>query len=121
MNQFEELKVWQLAHKFVLDVYVILNKIPNEEKRALLDQLRRSVISIPANIVEGSERKTNKEFVQFLYVSKGSLAESRYYLILARDLKYISKTEYQNLIEQAIVISKMTMSLIKYLKSTSKT
>ena len=116
-NRFEDLKVWQLAHQYVLDVYAIIKKMPSDEKYGLIDQLRRSSSSIPTNIVEGNERKTTKEFIQFLYTSKGSLSESKYQLILACDLGYISKEDCTKLSNQGSEIGKMINGLIKYLRS----
>jgi four helix bundle protein len=116
-NKFEELKVWQKSHQLVLEIYKITKKFPAEEKFSLVDQIRRSSSSIPTNIVEGNERKTKNEFIQFLYVSKGSCAETKYHLLLAKDLGYISDLEYQNLTNQAIEISKMLSSFINYLRN----
>jgi len=69
--------------------------------------------------VEGNERKSKKEYIQFLYTSKGSLAETRYHLLLAKDLEYISEEKYNSLISNAVEISKMLSALIKYLRSTN--
>ena len=116
-NRFEDLKVWQLSHQYVLDIYKILKKFPLSEKFGLTDQLKRSSSSVPTNIVEGNERKTGKEYIQFLYMSKGSLSESKYQLILARDLGYITKEECLMLLNRADEIGKMINGLIKYLRS----
>lgn len=116
-NSFEKLKVWQLAHKLVLSVYELTKSFPSDERFSLVDQLRRSVSSIPTNIVEGNERNTKKEYIQFLFISKGSLAETRYHLLLAKDLGYISEEKYNFLISTAIEISKMLSALIKYLRT----
>ena len=117
-NKFEKLKVWQLAHQLTLNVYRITKNFPRDEHYSLCDQIKRSSSSIPANIAEGNERKTTKEFTQFLYNAKGSLAETKYHLLLAKDLNYISIEEYQKLSQQTSDISKMLSSLIKYLKKT---
>jgi len=116
-NKFEELKAWQKSHQLVLDIYKIIKKFPTEEKFSLVDQIKRSSSSIPTNIVEGNERKTKNEFIQFLYVSKGSCAETKYHLLLAKDLDYISESEYQNLNQQLTEVSKMISGLINYLKN----
>lgn len=116
-NSFEKLKVWQLSHKLTLEIYRLTDSFPSSEKFSLVDQIRRSASSVPTNIVEGNERKTKKEYVQFLYTSKGSLAETRYHLLLAKDLGYISVEKYNSLISIAIEVSKMLSALIKYLRS----
>ncbi len=118
-NSFEKLKVWQASHKFVLEIYRLTKKFPSDERHSLTDQIRRSASSIPTNIAEGNERKSKKEYLQFLYISKGSLAETRYHLLLSRDLNYISNDEYLSVQSVAIEISKMLSSLINYLKKYS--
>ena len=72
---FERLDVWQQARQLVVQVYKLLEKFPKEEKYALCDQLRRSVISIPSNIAEGSGRIAKKETIHFLEIAYGSLME----------------------------------------------
>lgn len=116
LNGFEKLKVLQVAHVFVLEIYKATKQFPADERYALIDQIRRSASSIPANIVEGNERNTKKEYIQFLYIAKGSLAETRYHLLLAKDLGYITDEKYKMLILKAIEISKMLVALIGYLK-----
>lgn len=116
-NKFEKLKVWKLAHEMVLEIYKSTKNFPMEEKYSLVDQIKRSSSSIAANIVEGNERKTKKEFVQYLYQAKGSCAETKYHLLLSRDLGYINPDDYQKLANMTIEISKMLSSLINYLKT----
>lgn len=116
-NQFEKLKVWQIAHQLTLDIYKITKKFPKDEKYSLVDQIKRSTSSIPANIVEGNERKTRKEYIQFLYNTKGSCAETKYHLLLSKDLNYITEVEYNWANDKLIEISKMISSLINYLKN----
>jgi four helix bundle protein len=96
MNEigYRRLKVWSEAHNLVLMVYRLTKHFPNSELFGFTNQLRRAVISIPANIVEGYARQSKKEFRQFLFISQGSLAETEYYLQLAKDLKYISEDEF---------------------------
>lgn len=119
-NRFEKLEVWKKSHAFVLNIYRITKIFPMEEKYSLIDQLRRSASSVAANIVEGNERKSKKEYLQFLYTAKSSLAESKYQLILARDLNYLPINEYEVLSNQANEIGKMLHGLIYYLKNEPK-
>ncbi|MDO8609385.1 MAG: four helix bundle protein [bacterium] len=116
VNPFEKLDVWKLAHQFTLNIYKITSSFPKDEKFSLVDQIRRSSSSIAANIVEGNEKKSNKEFLQFLYTAKGSLAETKYFLILSRDLQYLTIQDYEKLLINADNIGKMINGLMKYLR-----
>lgn len=115
-NAFEKLIVWKKAHQFVLDIYSITENFPKEEKYSLVNQLRRSSSSISTNISEGNARKSAKEFIQFLYLSKSSLSEVKYQLILAKDLNYVNDNDFQKLNNQANEIGKLINGLINYLK-----
>ncbi|MEJ2306372.1 MAG: four helix bundle protein [candidate division WOR-3 bacterium] len=118
MKSFENLDVWEAAHKLVLEIYKITKKFPEEERFRLIDQLCRSAASVPANIAEGTGRKTLNEYIQYLYNARGSFEETRYHLILARDLNYIDKVEFSALKKQYDSIGKMLNGLIKSLKSS---
>ena len=96
-KSFEEIPVWQVAHKAALEIYSVTKKFPREELYGLIFQIRRSAASVPANIAEGFYRNTTKELIKFLYNARGSCGETIYHLILARDLKYISLEEFKNL------------------------
>ncbi len=85
---FEDLIVWQKAHQFVLTVYRFTESFPKSELYGLTSQLRRAVVSIPANIAEGFKKKGRADKARFMNIAQGSLEESRYYLILSRDLGY---------------------------------
>jgi len=119
-NRFEKLEVWKRAHQIVINIYKITRSFPKEEKYLLVDQLRRASISIAANIAEGNDRKTKKEFIQFLYNSKGSLSEVKYFCILTRDLNYIDINTYVKLISELTEVGKMINGLINYLRSKIK-
>lgn len=116
-SNFEKLEVWQKSHQFVLSVYKITKLFPKEELYALTSQLRRSASSVPANIVEGNEKKSTKEYIQFLYTAKSSLAETKYHLLLAQDLRYINKITFDELLIKINEIGKMLNGLIKYLSN----
>jgi len=115
-NSFEKLIVWQKAHNLVLDIYSITKSFPSDEKHLLLNQVRRSAASVAANIVEGNERKTKKEFIQFLYTAKASLSETKYHLLLAKDLNYLKNDIYLELFNKANEVGKLINGLINYLK-----
>ena len=118
-NIFETLKVYKEAHLFVIEIYKVTKNFPRHELFGLISQIRRASVSVVANIVEGNSRNHKKEFIQFLYLSNGSLEEVKYYLILAKDLGYISDSEYKHLQEKAENISKMINGLIRYLRGKS--
>jgi len=87
-KNFQDLIVWQKAHQLVLSIYLFSNNFPKHEIYGLTSQIRRAVISIPANIAEGFKKKTKPDKVKFMNISQGSLEECRYYLIVAKDLGY---------------------------------
>jgi four helix bundle protein len=92
---FRNLLVWQKAHNLVLSVYKMTEEFPKSEIFALTSQIRRAVVSIPANIAEGQGAGTKPQFVRYLDIAKGSLSEVEYYLVLAKDLQYISHDKYK--------------------------
>jgi len=116
-DRFENLEVWKKAHQYTLIVYKLTKKFPLEEKFSLADQLKRSASSVPTNIVEGNERNSQKEYIQFLYTSKASLAESKYQLLLAKDLGYLSDADHTLALQLSNEIGKMLNGIISYLKS----
>jgi four helix bundle protein len=87
-QRFEDLQVWQKAHCLALDVYKLTSDFPKIETYGLSSQARRAAVSVPANIAEGFRKYSRKDKARFLNIAQGSLEESRYYLILARDLGY---------------------------------
>ncbi len=107
---FEDLIVWQKAHEFVLTVYRFTGSFPKEETYGLVSQLRRAAVSIPANIAEGFKRRQKPDKARFMNMAQGSLEECRYYLILARDLKYGHQA---GLDEQLQVVSKLLYAYSK--------
>ena len=94
---FRKLLVWQRAHEMVLSVYKMTEKFPKSEMFALTSQLRRAVVSIPANIAEGQGAGTKAQFARYLDIAKGSLSEVEYYLVLSKDLGYINSEAYNTL------------------------
>jgi four helix bundle protein len=101
---FEDVELWQLAHKWVLDIYKFSDLFPKQEMFGLTSQLRRAAVSVPANFAEGFKKTGLSDKLRFYNIAQGSLEECRYYLILARDLKYGDVTNLKTQIEQ---ISKM--------------
>jgi len=116
MKSWRDLEVWRKAHTLVLEIYKFAARFPSEERFRLADQVCRSAISVPANIVEGHARRTTKEYLQFLYNARGSVEETRYHLLLARDLGYLDPGQYAELEAQYEQVSKMLNALIQSLK-----
>lgn len=87
-KDFQDLIVWQKSHQFVLSIYRFSKNFPKNEIYGLISQIRRAVISVPANIAEGFKKKTRPDKVRYMNIAQGSLEECRYYLIVAKDLGY---------------------------------
>lgn len=110
-ERFEDLEVWKKAHRLVLEIYSITRDFPGEERFGLVSQMRRSAVSIPANIVEGFKKRSIRDKSNFYNIAQGSLEELRYYLMLSKDLKYLQDNQkLNNHIEE---IGKMLNGLIK--------
>jgi len=116
MRTHYDLNVWNDAIKLVKDIYNITAKFPKEELYGLTSQIKRAVISIPSNIAEGASRQTEKEFIQFLYISLGSASEVETQLIVAKELNFINENDLNYLLEKLKKIKKMINGLIKHLK-----
>jgi len=87
-QSFCDLLVWQEAHQFALDLYAFTAQFPKQETYALTSQMRRAAVSIPANIAEGFAKRGRPDKARFMNIAEGSVEETRYYLILSRDLHY---------------------------------
>lgn len=109
---FEKLVVWQKSVDLAEEVYKAVKGFPRKESHILVPQLLRCANSIPANIAEGSYRRSKKEFVQFLYIAKGSLAETATYLELAFRQRYFSKLVYERLIAKCKEVLTLLVALI---------
>lgn len=103
-KSFQDIVVWQKAHKWVLNIYTLTKTFPKEELFGLTSQLRRAAVSIPANIAEGFKRRGVTEKARFYNIAQASLEECRYYLILTKDLKFNYCEELERDLEE---ISKM--------------
>lgn len=98
-------------------IYTLTNSFPKEERYGLTSQMRRSVVSIPANIAEGAARKSNKEFIQFLYISLGSLSELETQLLLSKEFNYFNDSL---IFEELDFIKKPLIGLIKHLQAKNE-
>lgn len=115
MHQFEKLKIWQKAMDLVVDVYRATDEYPTEEKYGLTSQMRRSAVSIPSNIAEGSGRNSNQQFNYFLGVASGSTSELITQTFLSERLELIDTTIMRKVVDQCIEVSKMNLALQKTL------
>lgn len=116
MEGFRRLKVWEKSHSLVTEIYKITKDFPPEEKFGLVSQMRRSAISAPANIAEGSKRLSLKDRRYFYIIAESSLEELKYYLILSFSLKYISAEKGRSIMKLAQETGRMLNGLIKSLR-----
>ena len=110
---FENLNAWQESRKYVVEVYRLLEQFPQSERFALIDQIRRAVISVPSNIAEGSGRMSYKEKIHFLEIAYGSLMEVYCQLQIAVDLGYITQEQFEGLHRLSFNVSKLLSGLRK--------
>jgi four helix bundle protein len=114
-KRFQDLIVWQKAHKFVLSVYKFTKKFPQNELYGLTSQFRRAAFSIPANIAEGFRKAGRADKHRFMNIAQGSLEECRYYLILSKDLGYMDSDEPMMQLEE---VSKLLNAYAKSIRSS---
>ena len=109
----KDLEVWKKAMDMVENIYSITTKFPKEEQYGLVSQIRRAAVSVPSNIAEGAARNSDKEFIQYLYISMGSLSEIETQLLIAGRIGILNK---KNILDEIGSIRKMTAGLIRHLK-----
>jgi four helix bundle protein len=117
IRNFTDLHSWQEGHKLVLMTYKCLKNFPKEENYALSDQMRRSSISVTSCIAEGFSRKSAKDKIHYCHMALGSLTELQNQFIVSRDLGYISQTEKEVALTQAIMVQKLLFGMIKHQKT----
>lgn len=114
-NDTEKLILWQKSHQLTLTIYRLTKSFPKEELYALTTQIRRAAVSICSNIVEGKARGSKKDYIRFLMISRGSLEEVKYQVLLAKDLEYIDEKTYKATYKQMDEIGRLLGGLIKSL------
>ena len=114
MQIYNNLEVWKLGISLVKEVYKATQNFPREELYGLASQIRRVAVSIPSNIAEGAGRNSRKEFLQFLYIAFGSIAELETQLIIAKELNYLSEDQIFESLEK---LRRKLINLIKYVRS----
>ena len=114
ISTFEDLEIWKEGMRISIKFYELLK---NCKDYGLKDQIQRAAVSVPSNIAEGFERQTNKEFIQFLYIAKGSCGELRTQLYLAKELNYIDKENFTNLLSD---IKRLSSMLYKFIETRKR-
>ena len=115
IERFEDIQAWQRARELAKQIYKISNDGLFARDFGLRDQIRRAAVSIMSNIAEGFERGSNKEFIQFLYIAKGSAGEVRAQIYVAFDQGYIDRKNFNSLNRDSAEISRMISGFISYL------
>ena len=116
----KELDVWKKSTLLAKRIYKLTREFPKEEIYGITSQLRRASVSVSTNIAEGSARKGNKEFIQFLHISLGSLAELETLIIISRKIDYLSEKQKIETLDLITDCSKLTYGLIKYITKNKK-
>src|SRR6202163_3018413 len=116
VKTFEDLTVWQEAHKLTLEVYKLTAKFPGAEKYGMISQLRRSSSAVPANIAEGFGRATTRELLRCLQIARGELEETRYFVLLSRDLRYVTPQDYEGVAHHCNTVGRLINALGSSLK-----
>jgi four helix bundle protein len=121
VQRFEDLKVWQAARALRSELSAIMRGSQFKHEYELRSQILRAALSVMANIAEGFERSTTKEFIQFLFIAKGSNGELRSHLVALLDDHFISEQQYTDLTEKSTTISKQLAAFIQYLAQSNTT
>ena len=119
ITRFEDLKAWQRSRELFKMVHEVLSRAPFCKNLILKNQMMRASLSIMSNISEGFDRGGDKEFIQFLYISKGSCSELKSQLFAARDTGYLEQVEFQAIFDLAEEISRILQGLISAMKKNS--
>lgn len=114
----KDLEVWKSSIQLVTELYEVTKSFPKEEMYGLTSQIRRASVSIPANLAEGAARKNTKEYIQFVYISLGSISELETLLIISKNLGYLS--DEPQLFQRTDAIRKMLSGLAEKLKKIEK-
>lgn len=120
-KKFEDLPIWKLAKDLTVKIYQLTKNEKFRRDYSLVDQIRRASISISSNIAEGFERGSKKEFIQFLYIAKGSLGEMRSQLQISYELGYLNNKNLNTLLSQSYNLSNQLGAFISSIKRRIKT
>ena len=117
IKSFTDLNAWKEGHELVLMIYDITKNFPKEEIFGLTSQIRRCAVSITSNIAEGFSRQSYKEKLRFYSIALGSTTELQNQLLIAKDINYITKEQFQDIAEQSVKVHKIINGLIKSSKT----
>jgi len=120
INRFEDLKIWKLALKITKEIYDLTSEKKFSRDFVLVDQIRRAIISVSSNIVEGFEKNNNNEFIRFLKIAKGSVGEVRNQLYIALVTGYISQQTFNQINQELEDLAGQIGGFIIYLESKRK-
>ena len=116
IERFEDIRAWQEARALTKDIFSLSTENKNLQREyRFRDQLNSAAISIMANIAEGFSRRSNKEFAQFLFISKGSISELQSHLYAALDQNFLSKARFEEIYHQSDKVAKLISNFITYL------
>jgi len=118
IKRFEDIEIWQLAREICKDIFTLTQKEQFRKDYSLADQIKRSSGSAMDNIAEGYERDGNKDFNNFLTISKGSIGETRSQLYRAMDFQYIGENEFEYMYEKCLKLSRQLQRFSQYLKNS---
>lgn len=113
MKDFKELTVWSKAHELTVAIYYLARTFPKDEMYGLTSQGRRSAASIGANIAEGCGRHSDGEMARFLQIARGSASETEYHLLLARDLGFLSESDFRKTEHRLVEVQRMLTGLVQ--------
>jgi len=113
MRDYKKILAWQKADDLTVEIYEVTRSFPREEIYSLTSQIRRAAYSAPSNIAEGASRSSQKDYLHFLYIARGSISETSYFVHLSRRLKYLDDKRYDRLAEQADEASRVLTGLIR--------
>ncbi len=116
----KDLEVWKKSINFVTKIYGVTSTFPKDEVYGIVNQIRRAAVSIPSNIAEGAARNHDKEFIQFLSISLGSISELETQIIISNNLKYLTDIQSEEIINHLVEIRKMLIGLVKNIEKKTK-
>jgi four helix bundle protein len=120
IERFEGVQGWQEARKLTKDIYKLTRTSPFQRELRLCEQIQDASVSVMANIAEGFDRQSKKEFIKFLYYASGSASEVQSHLYVALDQNYLSEEEFKNTYDQAKKTKSLVNGFISYLKGKKK-
>jgi len=120
INKFEDLKIWKASIRLTKEIYKITSSVCFKKDFPLRDQLRRSIVSISSNIVEGFEKNNNNELIRFLKIAKGSAGEARNQVYVCSEINYIEKNEFIRINNLLLELINQIGKFIVYLENKKR-